>query len=72
MSVNIVSSADAESLETVKMHSCSALDLPYSVAECLCSASSLFRPLAVFPILAAEKAFNISIDVLVRQSRPIQ
>ena len=72
MPVNIVVSSDAESLETVKMHSCSTLDLPYSVAECLFSASSLFRPLAVFPILAAEKAFDISIDILVRQSGPIQ
>ena len=41
MSVNIVASSDAESLETVRMHSCSALHVPYSVAECalrhLCS-----------------------------------
>lgn len=72
MSVNIVVSSDAECLEIVKMDRCSAVDLPYSVAECLYSTSSLLRPLALFPILAAEKAFNISVDVLVGHRGPIQ
>lgn len=72
MSIKTVSSSDAGNHEVVKMHSCRALDLLYSVAECLCSTSPLFRPLAVFPILAAEKPFSISIDILVRQSGPVQ
>lgn len=72
MSVNTVASSDAESLEAVQMRSCSTLSLPYRVAECLCSTASLFRPLAAFPVLAAEKAFDISIHILVRQSGPVQ
>lgn len=49
-----------------------AFNVLYGVTECLCTASPLFRPLAVFPVLAAEKTLNICTDVLVGQSGPVQ
>lgn len=72
MLYDLVALSHAENLKTAKMCNSSTHSLPCGMAKCLCSAASLFKHLAIFPILAVEKAISIFTDTLVRQSEPIQ
>lgn len=69
---DLVALSHAENLKTAKMCNSTTRNLPCSMAKCLCSAASLFKRLAIFPILSVEKAVSIFIGTSVRQSEPVQ